>query len=119
MRNKRTDEERLAYQREYYNTHKEQRLKYQNKYNQEVVKPRTEQIKIEIKKIKEADKLAKLELIKQIKENHCFVKDLPPDEYKEHIRVLRHKYYNKHRDEINLKRRIKYHLKKLNKKEEI
>lgn len=122
MKKKRTDEERLQYQREYYYKNKEKRLNYQKKYNQEVLKPIRDKIKTELQVVKDQFKKEKEDLIALIKQQTIEEKKLraenglknrlSSEEFRQHKNKLNRNFYYRNFDKLKLRRKF-YKIKKI------
>ena len=122
MKHKRTNEERLAYQREYYYKNKEKRLKYQNNYFQKVVKPKSEQIKSKLQVVKDQFKKEKEDLItlmkqktieeKKLRSKNSLKNQLSPEEFRKHNNEINRNYYHRNFNRLKLRRKF-YKIKKI------
>lgn len=94
-------------QRQYYYQHREQILQKAKDRYKNVIRPKMIELNKELKLVKEQFKQEKIDLINYIKSKTIKIKDLSPEEFRLYRNKCNRKWYQNHKDEINMKRRNK------------
>lgn len=103
---KTTEKQRQANLERYYKN-KDQILQKAKERYKNVIRPKMIELNKELKVIKEQFKQEKIDIINYIKSTTIKVKDLSPEEFRLYRNQCNRKWYQNHKDEINMKRRNK------------